>query len=243
MVVALISNVFPWFKELHCQQCRHFQNRVVGPLSSLMQMDNDHNLDFSRLLMRVARFLWYDGKFADAETFQMHACKSLPVDTDFVAATILAVVHDSNGRLADAVALLEKLLDGEQKALSDGHPNKVATMNHLAMAYRSLREQKKAASLLEDIIELQRRIGVNHNTLSIMNTVALTYRDESEIVKAAALLENVLEIQSRILENGHWDTLITMSNLAITYRDLAKMDRAVVLLENVWEVEETILWP
>jgi len=250
MVVALISNVFPWFDEVNRQQCRHFQNQIVAPLSWLIQLDTDHNLDFAHLLLRVAWFLWHDGKFADAEIFQMHACQALPVDTDpsiesFAAATTLAVVYHSNGRLAEAAVLLEKVLEEEQKALNADHPTKLATITHLAMTYRDLGKMKKAASLLEEVAELQRRIAGNdnENTLAILNNLAITYRDAGEMVKAASLFENVLEAETRILGNRHSDTLITINNLAITYRDLGEMEKAVGLLENVSEVNKEILGP
>src|SRR5947207_1935573 len=148
-----------------------------------------------------------------------------------------------DGKLHDAAALQEKVLEAHQRILGDEHPDTLTSMNNLAGTYGALGRTKDAAALQEKVLEAQERIlGDEHpDTLTSMNNLATTYGALARTKDAAALPEHVLDVHQRILGDEHPDTLTSMNNLAGTYGALGRTKDAAALKENVLDLHQRIL--
>ena len=246
MVTALFLIAFPEFDEDKRQICRRYQTQVVGPLVDLMGLGTE---DIAKLLLRVAYFLYADGKYFDGEHLARKAVEiyiALFGHEDYRTLTgmnNLASTYDALGRMKEAAALHETVLEAGQRTWGGEHPDTLMSMNNLAETYHALGRMKEAAALHEKVLEArQRTLGDEHpNTLSSMNNLAETYRALGRMKEAAALHEKVLEARRRTSEDEHPHTLTSMNNLALTYGDLGRMKEAAVLHEKVLEARRRTL--
>ena len=81
------------------------------------------------------------------------------------------------------------------------HPDTLHSMNNLAASYRSLGGAEQAAKLVEETLEIGKRVlGPEHpDTLKSMNGLGASYWSLGRAEQAAKLCEETLEIQNRVL--------------------------------------------
>jgi len=107
-------------------------------------------------------------------------------------------------------------------------------MNNLASTLRAQGDHTGARALLEQVLDIQRRVlGPEHpNTLTSMNNLAGTLASVGEHDAAAALIAQVLDGFRRVLGPTHPHTLTTMGNRAVILLRSGHRDEALSLLRE-----------
>jgi serine/threonine protein kinase len=141
------------------------------------------------------------------------------------------------GEPAKAVALVAQARQGLQSALGPNHPDTLASISNLAVAFQAVGQAGKAVPLLEQVVEkFKAKLGPDHpDTLTSMNNLAEAYRAVGQAGKAVPLLEQALEGRKAKLGPDHPDTLRSMNDLAVAYLAIGQAGQAVPLLEQVLE--------
>ena len=118
------------------------------------------------------------------------------------------------GRYDESLRLLER-----GRTSSAFEPDSFAGMElagTLAMLHVRRRENRKANTLLRDLLERNRKVlGAEHpSTLITMSNLAMTLSRLEKHKEALALYEEALELQERVQGKAHESRLITLNHLA-----------------------------
>ncbi|KAG8779521.1 hypothetical protein FRC12_024160 [Ceratobasidium sp. 428] len=158
-------------------------------------------------------------------------------------AHFFAEVYDENGQWNEAEALQLQVLDATRQALGDLHPDTLAIMNNLALAYLDQGRWDEAEALNVQVLDARKQaLGDLHSdTLTSMNNLALAYLDQGRWDEAEALQVPVLDASKQVLGNLHPSTLTSMSNLASTYRTRGRWNEAEALQVQVLDARKQVL--
>jgi tetratricopeptide (TPR) repeat protein len=148
-----------------------------------------------------------------------------------------------DGKFEDAERFLKLGLDHNKTLLGNEHPNTLANMEELGMAYGKQGRWDDAVKVLEKVLEVRIRVlGEEHlDTLRAMGNLAAIYRVQGRRNDTVKLKEKVLEVRIRVLGEEHLDTLTAMANLAAIYYDQGRWNDALKLKEKVLEARIRLL--
>ena len=226
-------------------ECRKLQNQVLEPAVEAEAFSETDSF----LLYKIGRFLYLDGKFRDSErVFELwvdlnRKWTSEDHEDTLLAMGWLASALKYSGKMDQAAAMEEKILEGRKRILGDEHLQTLITMNNLAETLRHQSNLNRAAAIGEKVLEARKRIlGEEHpDTLTTMNNLALTLLQQGNFDRAATMGEMVLEARKRILGEEHPDTLQSMGNIALTLHKQGNVDRAAAMEEKVLDARKRIL--
>ncbi|PCD44537.1 hypothetical protein AU210_003613 [Fusarium oxysporum f. sp. radicis-cucumerinum] len=148
-----------------------------------------------------------------------------------------------DGRVTEAVELLEDVVAIRKKTLTESHPDRLASQHELAGAYRANGQIKEAVKLLEDVVAVKEiTLAENHpSRLASQHALAIAYRADGQIKEAVKLLERVVAIRKKTLAENHPSRLASQHALAIAYRANGQIKEAVKLLERVVAIRKKTL--
>jgi tetratricopeptide (TPR) repeat protein len=101
----------------------------------------------------------------------------------------LASTYWSQGKLVEAAALGEEVLEKNRRILGEQHPDTLSTVHNLASTYWSQEKLVEAAALGEEVLEKRRKIlGEEHpDTLTTMHNLAGVYQLQGKSEEANRL--------------------------------------------------------
>ncbi|RYC80223.1 hypothetical protein BFJ63_vAg16890 [Fusarium oxysporum f. sp. narcissi] len=159
-----------------------------------------------------------------------------------------------DGRITEAVKLLEHVVAIKETTLAENHPDRLASQHELARAYRADGQIKEAVKLLEHVIKeavklLEHVVAIKETTLAenhpdrlaSQHELAGAYQANGQIKEAVKLLEHVVAIREKTLAESHPSRLSSQHELAGAYRANGQTKEAVKLLEDVVAIQETTL--
>ena len=157
----------------------------------------------------------------------------------------LAGAYRDAGRLDEAIALYEQILEDRTRILGPHHPSTLTSRNNLAYAYQDAGRLNDAITLYEqNLKDLEGLLGPDHpHTLQARNNLASAYQDAGRLNDAIALYEQNLKDRTRILGPDHPHTLTSRLNLASAYRAAGRLDEAITLHEQNLKDLEGLLGP
>ncbi|THX46442.1 hypothetical protein D6D11_06865 [Aureobasidium pullulans] len=132
----------------------------------------------------------------------------------------LAVAYNRDRQSSKAIELLEHVV--RVVDLKETHPDRLASQQELAIAYRENEQVKDAIELLEQ------------------HALAIAYRETGQVEDAIKLLEHVVKIRETSLTETHPERLGSQHLLAITYQENGRVEDAIKLLEHVVQVWQGI---
>ena len=146
----------------------------------------------------------------------------------------LAGAYRDAGRLDEAIALYEQILEDRTRILGPHHPSTLTSRNNLAYAYQDAGRLNDAITLYEqNLKDLEGLLGPDHpHTLTSRLNLASAYRAAGRLDEAITLYEQTLTDRTRILGPHHPNTLTSRNNLASAYRDAGRLDEAIALHEQ-----------
>lgn len=160
-------------------------------------------------------------------------------DTRASRSALAALLRDS-GRLRDARAQYELLLEHCLLGAGEEHAETLAARSGLAATLAQVEEFPRALALHACVVEACERLyGPGHiATLDALAGQARTLARQGEYSRARMVYERVLEGRQRILGTEHEDTLRCTQLLATLLRDMGDLGNARKLQEGVLRVRE-----
>ncbi|KAK1613488.1 hypothetical protein BDP81DRAFT_513692 [Colletotrichum phormii] len=161
------------------------------------------------------------------------------VDLGYRAGRCLKV----DGRVKDAIKLLEHVVDVGKTTLDEGHPDRLASQHALAGAYEADGRVKDAIKLLEHVVDVGKTtLDEGHpDRLASQHALAGAYEADGRVKDAIKLLEHVVDVGKTTLDEGHPDRLASQHELARAYQADGRVKDAIKLLEHVVDVGKTTL--
>jgi tetratricopeptide (TPR) repeat protein len=100
--------------------------------------------------------------------------------------------------------------------LGEEHSHVATSLNNLAELYRSQGGYAEAEPLLQQALELTRRLlGDEHpDVATSLNNLAELYRSQGRYAQAEPLYQQALELRRRLLGEEHPSVATTLNNLA-----------------------------
>jgi tetratricopeptide (TPR) repeat protein len=160
-------------------------------------------------------------------------------DQPLVAAAIRQTIGDAYrglGQPEQASRHLRAAAELRTAHLGPEHPDTLATLNNLAIAYGENGQTAETIRLLEQVrARLTTQPGLDHRkTLNTLNNLAVAYRNAGRNAEAPSLFEQVRARRTQLLGPDHPATLTTLNNLALAYKSAGRTDDAIPLYEQVW---------
>jgi CHAT domain-containing protein/Flp pilus assembly protein TadD len=147
------------------------------------------------------------------------------------------------GKFREAIPLAERLVTKQPRGLDDSQS--AASINLLALLYKSTGEYAKAEPLYKEALEIRQKVlGREHpDTAQSLNNLALLYQAMGDYAKAEPLLTEALEIRQKVLGREHPDTAQCLNNLAALYWVMGDYAKAESLFKEALEIRQKVLGP
>ncbi|MEV0299446.1 FxSxx-COOH system tetratricopeptide repeat protein [Nocardia sp. NPDC050710] len=185
--------------------------------------------------------------FVHAQNALVHHEENLGADSlaTLVARNDLADVHESAGRVVEAIRVYEWNLAECERVLGPDHRQTLVTRSDLAGAYQLAGRTSEAIRVFEwNLAECERVLGPDHrNTLVGRINIAAAYESAERATDAISLLEQTLPECERILGPDHRTTLSARHNLAGAYVTAGRLAEAITLFERVITEHRRVLGP
>jgi CHAT domain-containing protein/tetratricopeptide (TPR) repeat protein len=145
------------------------------------------------------------------------------------------------GKFREAIPLAERLVTKQPRGLDDSQS--AASINLLALLYKSTGEYAKAEPLYKEALEIRQKVlGREHpDTALSLNNLALLYQAMGDYAKAEPLLTGALEMRQKVLGREHPDTAQSLNNLALLYQAMGDYAKAEPLLTEALEIRQKVL--
>ncbi|KAH8896557.1 TPR-like protein [Thozetella sp. PMI_491] len=156
----------------------------------------------------------------------------------------LAIVYERNGRVKEAIELLEYVVVAVRKTvLSEKHPGLLASQHTLGMAYLTNGQVKETIELLEYVVAVRKIVlSEKHpGLLASQHTLGMAYHTNGQVKEAIKLLEYIVTVRKTVLSKNHPDLLKSQHTLGMAYHANGQVKEAIELLEYVVIVRKTIL--
>eukprot|EP00435_Cladocopium_sp_Y103_P018548 s365_g4.t1 len=149
------------------------------------------------------------------------------------------------GRLQEALAMHEEVLEVRRQVLGPRHPETLRTQNNVASSLDDVGRHQEALEMYQEVLEVQRQVlGPRHpDTLSTQHNVAFILGKVGRHQESLAVKEEVLEVRRQVLGPRHPETLATQSNVAWSLCTVGQHQEALAMFEEVLEVERQVLGP
>ena len=133
-------------------------------------------------------------------------------------------------------------MEVQRRVFGEEHPNRLLTMNGLALLYGLEGKNAQAELLYTKVLETQRRVlGEEHpDTVATMSNLAVIYVHEGKNEDAEPLSTRTVEVRRRVLGEQHPDTVRSINNLGLLYVNLGKNGQAESLLRTALNSYERI---
>jgi tetratricopeptide (TPR) repeat protein len=149
-----------------------------------------------------------------------------------LALNILAGVYRDTGRLAEAVPLLERVVEVRPRVAAEqpaGRTYLGQGLDNLGDMYRLAGRLDEAERCVSEAVDIFRRLGDAPALGVALNNLAMVNQDRGDLEDAAALLEQSRELKRAHLGPRHPDYLNTVYNLADVYGRLGRVLEAAEL--------------
>ncbi|RKK64704.1 hypothetical protein BFJ69_g16600 [Fusarium oxysporum] len=148
-----------------------------------------------------------------------------------------------DGRVIEAVKLLEHVVKVQGATLAENHPSRLASQHALAGAYQANGQIAEAVELLKHVVTVRETtLAENHpSRLASQHALAGAYQANGQIAEAVELLKHVVVARETTLAENHPDRVASQHELARAYKANRQIAEAVKLLEYVVAVQKTTL--
>ncbi|RKK93754.1 hypothetical protein BFJ68_g15424 [Fusarium oxysporum] len=247
--LRVVSDAFPYGKFETREVCLKYFPHAFAVLKNADTASKAGNKARARLLHNMAGYFLYEGRFKEAEQYQVAAVE-LRRDvlgeehpSTLTSMANLASTYWNQGRWKEAEEFEVDVLEIRKRVLGEEHPDTLTSMGNLASTYLNQGRWKEAEEFEVDVMAIRKRVlGEEHpSTLTSMANLASTYWKQGRWKEAEELEVGVLEISKRVLGEEHPSTLTSMANLASTYRKQGSFDAALTLMKECVFLRKSVL--
>lgn len=173
----------------------------------------------------------YDAAFGSAD------------ERTLLARNQLALSYFYDGKLDEAAAEYQAVIDASRTALGRTSEPSLSAMNGLAMTYVDMVRLEEARALLEEAIPLMEETrGPEHpNTLDMKNNLGWTLYVLKDYEAAERILAPNLEIQRRVVGPESVQATNTLNNLALVYTATGRLEDAEAAHREEWSIGRRIM--
>jgi tetratricopeptide (TPR) repeat protein len=149
------------------------------------------------------------------------------------------------GRWREAEPLAVRAMQVREQVLGAEHPDTLASVNNLALLYKSQGRYAEAEPLHQrELAACERVQGSEHpDTLISVNNLAALYESQGRYAEAEPLFQRALAARERVLGPEHPSTLTSVNNLAALYRSQGRHAEAEPLYQRALDAGERVLGP
>ncbi len=152
---------------------------------------------------------------------------------------------EARGNAITAREILDKASKNVETALTKDPELQASMMNVMGNVYENLGLSPQAQPLLEQAVEIQRRVlGTgNPDTLISMDNLAWDLKDQGRYNEAERMEREVYENRRRVLGPENPQTLVSMNNLAAMLYEQDRYAEAEKLYRETLEISRRVLGP
>ncbi len=149
------------------------------------------------------------------------------------------------GRYGEAIPLAAEALAITEQALGPDHPYTAASLNNLALLYRSQGRYPEAEPLYQRALAIREQaLGPDHpDTAQSLNNLAVLYESQGRYTEAESLYQHALAITEQALGPDHPLTALSLNNLALLYVSQGRYPEAEPLYQRALAIREQALGP
>ena len=231
--VIIINSCFPNPIFSNWPDCE----KLISQGRTCVELINEFRFAFpeaGRLLIALADYNHYRGRFLEAETLYRYAVivtekvhgKSHPKVGTCI--NNLAVLYYRKGNYNKAEIFYKRDIDIQKRHFGLNHRNVGTAMNNLAEVYRIQGKYEEAESLYRRALKIiNETLGSDHpNAADTLNNLGLLFWNKSKLVEAEKLCKCALIIRKKALQPNHPAIADSMTNIASIYRDQNKFKQA-----------------
>lgn len=149
-------------------------------------------------------------------------------------------VYLDQGENGKAVEIFKEVVDVQSRAMTEDHPDRMASQHLLAISYAFNKQNDEATALFEHAVRIRERLPEdNMDRLHSHQVLAVAYRVNGRISKAVAMLEHIVKIKEMLAEDN-FSRLASQHELATTYQANGQISKAVLLLEHNVKIREML---
>ncbi len=150
---------------------------------------------------------------------------------------------EQQGNYTQAIIVAQQLLKLARQLCGNEHPDVAASMNNLAVLYRSQGRYTEAEPWYRDALAMTKRLlGEEHPSVATsMNNLALLYESQGRYTEAEPLYRDALAMTKRLLGEEHPDVATSMNNLAGLYEYQGRYKEAEPLYRDALAMTKRLL--
>lgn len=158
---------------------------------------------------------------------------------------VLGLTYYYLGEGEKSIAQHRRAVELREAALGRDHPDTLAAMNDLALAFKDASLLPEAAGLLKETLRRREIVcGPEHpDTLTTAINLALVLQESARADEAVRLLERALKLLKGKKGAEDPDVLTAMNNLAMALRETGHTEDARKLLETTLELRRKVRGP
>lgn len=163
------------------------------------------------------------------------------LDIEYDLKNKLADLYDISAEYGRAESLYQ---DGIKHAQQNENTNLLLDcLNGLASVYKNTGRYDKATKLLEEVLEMDRKIiGAKHpNYATALNNLAAVYTAQNIYDKAIELYEKALDIDKETIGTKHPNYASRLNNLALVYRKQGRYSEAINLYKKALDIDKEVI--
>ena len=192
----------------------------------------------------VARVLWSQGHYAEAEVWQRQALENSIIvngyyhPCTFIKRGELAGTVRDQGRFAEAETMYEQLLEDRRKTLGQRHHDTLLTLSNMALVKTRLGKRQESEELYEEALTIElETLGEHHpSTVNTLHNLACSFYDRGDHQAAEDSFRRCLGFHNATIGPSHLTTMRNRHNLSATLRALQKLDEAECLARETLDL-------
>ncbi|MBP7862934.1 tetratricopeptide repeat protein [bacterium] len=188
--------------------------------------------DKAHVILGLARSKFELGDFPNAEKLCMQTLEQDDTSFKIYAMYLLVDLKQAEGKLPDAIKILEKCQSMQEKVYGRESPVLAICLRKLAQALIDSNAYDRAESLLNRAIAIDKKDQANLNTAFDLNSLGMLYLRQGKYAQAEIPYKAALELAQSKSGQGHPDVAACLNNLAWLASNQNKLDEAQSLLER-----------
>jgi len=155
-----------------------------------------------------------------------------------------SIAH-KQGRTAEALPALERVLERQRAILGPNDPDTLATQGDLGQCLLATGKTDEALAMFQGAADAWRVAAGRDDprALTLQTRIASVLADQGKLAEAEVILRDTLERQRRVMGPENSETMVALGNLGVLLIDLGRLEEAYPLQREGLDIEVRKLGP